>query len=101
MVDVEVIYCAPGSETTVHLQLERGTTVTQLRVLLTGQAEFADTRLDFATIPMGVWGQLVTDEHELAAGDRIEIYRPLQADAKTARRRRAEKQAMKKSADKG
>lgn len=39
--------------------------------------------------PCGVWGKRVAEDYLLRAGDRVEIYRPLQADPKEARRRRA------------
>ncbi|MDE2149019.1 MAG: RnfH family protein, partial [Gammaproteobacteria bacterium] len=39
--------------------------------------------------PLGVRGRQVAPEHLLTEGDRLEIYRPLMVDAKTARRRRA------------
>jgi hypothetical protein len=38
---------------------------------------------------VGIFGRLVALEHALATGDRVEIYRPLTADPKEARRRRA------------
>lgn len=37
----------------------------------------------------GVWGKVRPPEHILREGDRVEIYRPLQADPKDARRARA------------
>lgn len=39
--------------------------------------------------PCGVWGKRVAEDYLLRAGDRVEIYRPLLADPKEARRRRA------------
>ena len=41
---------------------------------------------------MGIFGKSVKPkEYELRAGDRVEIYRPLVADPKAARKARAEK----------
>jgi hypothetical protein len=40
-------------------------------------------------VPFGVWGKRVTPDYVLREGDRVEIYRPLLADPKEARRRRA------------
>lgn len=37
----------------------------------------------------GIHGRRASLETALADGDRVEVYRPLQADPKTARRRRA------------
>jgi putative ubiquitin-RnfH superfamily antitoxin RatB of RatAB toxin-antitoxin module len=42
-------------------------------------------------IPKSISCGVVTLDQELRAGDRVEILRPLGADPKTARRRRAEK----------
>lgn len=38
---------------------------------------------------VGIWGRRVTPDHPVRSGDRIEIYRPLAADPKETRRRRA------------
>jgi len=45
--------------------------------------------LDGAAV--GVWGELKALNYRLQAGDRIELYRPLQFDPKEARRARAKK----------
>jgi putative ubiquitin-RnfH superfamily antitoxin RatB of RatAB toxin-antitoxin module len=37
----------------------------------------------------GIYGRRVTLDTKLADGDRVEIYRPLRADPKEARRQRA------------
>ena len=41
----------------------------------------------------GIWGKAATADAELRDGDRIELYRPLIADPKEARRLRAKKKA--------
>ena len=41
------------------------------------------------TIVCGVWGKVRPIGHVLREGDRVEIYRPLQADPKDARRMKA------------
>jgi uncharacterized protein len=38
---------------------------------------------------VGVWGKAHSLTRALREGDRVELYRPLQADPKTARRKRA------------
>lgn len=38
---------------------------------------------------VGIFGEIVSQERQLQAGDRIEIYVPLHVDPKTARRQRA------------
>jgi len=42
-----------------------------------------------ADTAVGVWGKVQPRERTLRDGDRVEIYRPLVADPKTARRKRA------------
>lgn len=37
----------------------------------------------------GIWGKVYARERQLRDGDRVEIYRPLTADPKAARRKRA------------
>lgn len=39
--------------------------------------------------PVGIWGKVQARDKPLREGDRVEIYRPLVADPKTARRKRA------------
>jgi putative ubiquitin-RnfH superfamily antitoxin RatB of RatAB toxin-antitoxin module len=51
--------------------------------------------VDLANSPLGIFGRLTRPDHALQQGDRVEIYRPLAADPKVARRERA-KQARKK-----
>lgn len=48
---------------------------------------------DFAT---GIWGKVRPLTFRLRAHDRVEIYRPLQADPKTARRARDDGSTQKK-----
>ena len=44
---------------------------------------------------LGVWGRKVAATHVMCAGDRLEVYRPLQVDPKKARRERFKKQGAK------
>lgn len=53
--------------------------------------------IDLAINKVGVFGKIATLDAALHPGDRVEIYRPLVADPKEARRRRA----AKSEADKG
>ena len=50
-------------------------------------AEFPE--IDIAHAVIGIFGQRVALDYVLKAGDRVEIYRPLQAEPQDARRRRA------------
>ena len=57
-------------------------------------ARFPDISL--ASTRVGVWGKLRELGSLLAAGDRVEIYRPLRADPKASRSQRAKKKSLKK-----
>ena len=46
---------------------------------------------------VGVWGRLARRETPLREGDRVEIYRPIRADAKAMRRARAGLKAPRRS----
>ena len=51
---------------------------------------------DFAGIdvlhkPVGIFGKIATHEEPLRDGDRVELYRPLAADPKIARRERVQR----------
>ena len=50
--------------------------------------------------PLGIFGRQVKDDTILQNGDRVELYRPLLIDPKTARRRRAAESAADKKAKK-
>ena len=44
---------------------------------------------DLSGLEVGIWGRVVPRNQRLEAGDRIEIYRPLEMDPREARRRLA------------
>lgn len=96
MIEVEVAYALPEKQKIYGLLVEKGTTA----LLATKQSavckDFDDVDLDIAK--MGVFGQTIKApaDYVLQAGDRVEIYRPLIADPKAARRQRAEKASLKK-----
>ena len=87
MIKVEVIYALPLEQTVVALELEEGATVfdaIERSALRDGLAQSY-----WGTLKVGVWGRLVNPDFLLRDGDRVEIYRPLLADPKDVRRRRA------------
>ena len=57
--------------------------------------EFSDVTLDALSI--GIWGERHGLHHKLQENDRIEIYRVLQVDPKTARRERFTRQGVKRA----
>jgi putative ubiquitin-RnfH superfamily antitoxin RatB of RatAB toxin-antitoxin module len=83
---IAVAYAAPGIEAIVRLALPAGATVAHA-VAASGLCErFA---LPAETIGYAIHGQRVDGDTPLADGDRIELTRPLIADAKQIRRARA------------
>jgi putative ubiquitin-RnfH superfamily antitoxin RatB of RatAB toxin-antitoxin module len=47
--------------------------------------------IDPASIPLGIYGRFVSGDTVLQPGDRVEIYRPLNVEPKSARRLRSKK----------
>lgn len=86
-IKVEVAYATPEKQRIVVLEVAAGTTARQA-VLASGIAtQFPG--LDAATVKLGIFGKAVADDAVLRAQDRVELYRPLLADPKEVRRRRA------------
>lgn len=92
---IEVAFATPDKQQIVSISLPQGSTVADA-VLASGLSEkFPD--VDLAGLKKGVWNQVRPDDYVLQDGDRVEIYRPLIVDAKTARRNRVrEREAVKK-----
>ena len=94
LIQIEVIYCAPENEMRLQLDVVSGTSVNEVLHQLQSST-FSDpefSHLDLLAHPVGIWGRQIDGSTALQSGDRLEIYRPLQADAKTARRLRAARQ---------
>ena len=84
---VEVVYAAAHEQALVELSVPPGTTVRDALALSGLATRYPE--LDTAAGRIGIYGQVVAEETVLRDGDRVEIYRPLIADPKEARRRRA------------
>ena len=94
-IEVEVVYALPEVQTLLKLKVPAGTTAIQAveRSGIMGQYP----EIDLEKIKIGVFGKLVKGDSGLRQNDRVEIYRPLIADPKEVRRKRAEEgKAMKK-----
>ncbi|MDH3326880.1 MAG: RnfH family protein [Gammaproteobacteria bacterium] len=95
-IPVELAYALPDHQILMSLDVEAGTTVGQLVELSGILEEFPDIDLK-KTNKIGIFGKLTKPDAVLREKDRVEIYRPLIADPKEVRRRRAaEGKAMKK-----
>ena len=91
MITVEVAYALPHEQKIVAVQVEEGSTAYDAVVKSRIAEQFS--QVDPDSDPMGIFGKAIRDpkSHVLKAGDRIEIYRPLIADPKEARAKRAAK----------
>jgi putative ubiquitin-RnfH superfamily antitoxin RatB of RatAB toxin-antitoxin module len=84
---VSVAYVGPNDQVLRPLEVRIGTTVREAieqSAVLTRCPE-----VDLAVNQVGIFGKLAKLDQVLEDGDRIEIYRPLIADPKEARKRRA------------
>jgi len=84
---VEIVYALPERTHSLTVGLAAGATVASALNYAAQQPVFSGIELTAATV--GIFGRSVAREQVLRSGDRLEIYRPLAADPKTARRKRA------------
>lgn len=94
---VEVAYALPDKQSLLVLSVDAGSTVQQ--VIETSGILQQYPAIDLQTQKVGVWSRTVKLTDAVKDGDRVEIYRPLLADPKDLRRRRAEKAKEEGRAD--
>lgn len=94
-IKIEVVYALPHEQTLLALEVAPGTTLGDA-IKASGILEkYPD--IDLASNKVGIFGKLSKPDAVLRDKDRIEIYRPLIADPKEVRRKRAEEgKVMKK-----
>ena len=88
---VAVCYALPDVSFLVQLDVDAGTTIAQAIAASGVLARFPE--IDLARNQLGLFGKLKSADTVLHDGDRVEIYRPLQADPMESRRRRARHKA--------
>ncbi|HYD81421.1 MAG TPA: RnfH family protein [Paucimonas sp.] len=91
---VQVCYARPEAQFLRDLIVPAGTTLGQA-IVQSGLLQ-ARPEIDLQACRVGIYGKLKELDTVLREHDRVEIYRPLIADPKEARRKRAEKKAGKK-----
>lgn len=92
---VEVAYAEPDRQRIISLMVENGATAEQAIIRSGILTEFP--QIDLGTNKIGIFGKAASLQSPLRARDRVEIYRPLLADPKAIRRKRAaEGRDMKK-----
>ena len=94
MIQVQIAYARPDLEILIPLPVPEGSTV-QHAVVQSGILQQV-REIDIGTCKVGIFGKLKTLDTVLRQGDRIELYRPLLADPKTARRQRVEQKRRAK-----
>ena len=94
MISVEVVYALSDHQTIVQLQLDSKSTVRQA-ISASGVLQ-AHPEIDLERTNVGIWSKSATLDDGLHNGDRVEIYRPLIADPKIVRRRRAKEASSRK-----
>ncbi len=94
MIVVEVVYATPERQVLLSIKVTPSETVENAIRQSGILAQFPE--IDLSTNPVGIFGKVCPLKQALRNGDRIEIYRSLLNDPKTARRQRAEKARTKK-----
>ena len=94
---VEVAYAKPEEQVILSLEVDPASTVEEI-IRGSGIVE-RFPEIDLAAAKVGVFGKLTQLKATINPGDRVEIYRPLIADPKEARKKRAaEGKVMRKGA---
>lgn len=89
MAKFEVVYASETQQVVLELAMLATTETVQAVIQRSGILD-KFPEIDLAINKVGIFGQLVKLDQAVNANDRIEIYRPLTIDPKTARRHRAE-----------
>jgi len=97
-IQIEVVYGLPNKQALLALSVERGTSVEE--AINASDIIKTFSEIDLSVNKVGIWNRAVKLTQVLEDLDRIEIYRPLLADPKEVRKRRAEKAKEEGRADK-
>ncbi len=84
---VEVVFATPEHQALISLSLPPGSSVED--AIRESRIPEQFPSLDLSALEVGIWGRVVARGQVLQAGDRIEIYRPLEMDPREARRQLA------------
>jgi putative ubiquitin-RnfH superfamily antitoxin RatB of RatAB toxin-antitoxin module len=87
MLRVEVVYALRDRQVLLTLEVEEATTARQAVERSGLLQRFPE--IDLARAGLGIFGRVVSPDTPLRDGDRVEIYRPLIADPKDMRRKKA------------
>jgi uncharacterized protein len=94
-IKIEVAYALPHEQTLLKLSVPQGATIAEAVNLSGLLGKYPE--IDLVKGKFGLFGKLSKVDTVLREKDRVEIYRPLLADPKEVRRKRAEEgKVMKK-----
>ena len=85
---IQLCYALPDKAVVIDLDIEVGCTLEEVIGKSGVLAQFPE--IDLTQNKIGIYGKLKSLDTVARDGDRIEIYRPLQADPMESRRRRAQ-----------
>ena len=85
-IQIEIAYGTAQTQKLYRMVVKAACTARQAVLASPVANDFPDA--DVHTAPLGIFGKCVKDDTVLRDGDRIEVYRPLVADPKDARRKR-------------
>ena len=92
-VQVEVAHATPEAQIVLDLTLAPGATVADALAVAAIDPLFSAVEIGDSVV--GIYGRVCERSQALCSGDRVEIYRELTVDPKTARRQRAQRQKTK------
>ena len=96
-INIEVAYALPDKQIIRAVNVDVGTTIGAAIVQSGIMMDFPELDIELENAKVGIFGKVASMTTALAEGDRVEIYRPLIADPKEVRRKRAaEGKVMKK-----
>jgi len=96
-IQIEIVYGLAHKQKLLTLSVEKDCTVEQAIIISGILSLFSE--IDLKVNKVGIWNKIVKLESAVHDLDRIEIYRPLIADPKEVRKRRAEKAKLEGRAD--
>jgi hypothetical protein len=95
LIQVQICYAKPGVQILKDMRVPPGTTLQEAIEQSGLLREMPE--IDLSVQKVGIYGKPKTLDTALRDHDRVEIYRPLIADPKESRRKRAEKKEARKA----
>ena len=86
---VELVHALESRALAKIFRVTPPATAGDVLALAAADPDFAD--IPIAELAVGIFGQLIARDRILEPGDRLELYRPLAADPKEARRQRVQR----------